>query len=238
NIFTGIINGIDYSVWNPVIDAYIPANYSHNNLSVKLENKKLLVKRFNLPYKENIPVIGMISRLVDQKGFDLLEEIIEHLLKMDLQLIILGSGASKYHKIFTKISKKYPDNIGIRLKFDEKLAHLIEAGSDMFLMPSKYEPCGLNQMFSLKYGTVPVVRKTGGLADTITEFDPESGEGNGFVFEKYASEQLLDAIKRAVKLYGNPRIWKKIMKNGMKQDFSWKASAKQYYKVYEKILKR
>lgn len=238
SIFTGITNGVDYSIWSPEVDAYLPANYSLNSLSGKLDNKKVLAEKFGLPYKENIPVIGMISRLVDQKGFDLLEEIIEPFVKMNLQLVILGTGAPKYHTLFKQLNKKYPDTIGIHLNFNEELAHLIEAGSDMFLMPSKYEPCGLNQMFSLKYGTVPVVRKTGGLADTIIEFDSESGMGNGFVFEDYASGQLLDAIKRAVKLYHEPKIWKKIMKNGMKQDFSWNASAKKYYKVYEKILKR
>ena len=238
NMFTGITNGVDYSTWSPDIDAYIPAKYEYNNLSGKSVNKKALAERFGLPYKENTPVIGMISRLVNQKGFDLLEEIVKPVVKMDMQLVILGTGAPKYHALFTQLNKKYPDNIGICLKFDEELAHLIEAGSDMFLMPSKYEPCGLNQLFSLRYGTVPIVRKTGGLADTITEFNTRSGAGNGFVFEDYSSGELLDAIKRAVESYHKPKIWKKIMKNGMKQDFSWKESAKKYYKVYEKILKK
>ncbi|MFC1477700.1 glycogen synthase GlgA, partial [candidate division KSB1 bacterium] len=236
--FSGILNGVDYCVWDPETDALIPQNYSIRGLSAKVENKKALLEQYGLPFKENVPLIGVISRLSDQKGFDLIEEIKEALFDLDVQLVLLGTGEKKYHKMFQKLAKKYPEKVGVNLTFDNELAHRIEAGSDMFLMPSRYEPCGLNQMFSLKYGTVPVVRKTGGLADTIHEFDPETGKGNGFIFNDYDSRELLNAIKRALKIYKDQKSWTRIMKNGMKQDFSWMAAAKKYYKLYEKILKR
>jgi len=236
--FTGILNGVDYSVWNPENDKLIPYQYSGTNLIPKMENKRELTSQCGLPFNKDIPVIGVISRLADQKGFDLIEKISEKLFKLDIQVILLGTGDSKYHKMFTSLAKKFPEKLCVRLTFDDKLAHLIEAGCDMFLMPSRYEPCGLNQMFSLKYGTVPIVRMTGGLADTITEFSPEKGRGNGFVFENYKSSELLAAIKRALELFKQPKVWKKIMKNGMKQDYSWNSSAKKYYKLYEKILVR
>jgi starch synthase len=168
----------------------------------------------------------------------LLEKIAPDLAKFDVQVVVLGTGEKKYQNLFKELNKKYPDKIGLSLSFDENLAHLIEAGSDMFLMPSRYEPCGLNQLYSLKYGTVPIVRKTGGLSDTIIEFNPEEGTGTGFVFDEYEAMTLLKAIQRAVSLYKDTKLWKKLMRNGMKQDFSWSTSAKQYLKIYEKILKK
>lgn len=236
--FSGIVNGIDYTVWDPETDEKIPVKYTYGKVNLKKENKVELLKRFNLEYKEGVPVLGIVSRLTEQKGFDLLEEIAEDLFKMDIRMVVIGLGERKYQKMFDTLKKKYKGRIGVKFTFDEDLSHLLEAGSDIFLMPSKFEPCGLNQLFSLRYGTVPVVRKVGGLADTITEFDKKTEKGNGFVFTKYASKDFLAAIKRALKLYENPKTWKKILKNGMKQDFSWNSSAKKYSKIYEKILKK
>ncbi|MFC1514055.1 glycogen synthase GlgA [candidate division KSB1 bacterium] len=236
--FIGILNGVDYSVWSPETDKLIPVNYTYGEIAKKLDNKKALLETFGMPFKESIPVIGIVSRLADQKGFDLLESAIDDIIKMKVQLVVLGTGDKKYHTMMETLSKKHPKNIGTMLTFDEKIAHLIEAGSDMFFMPSRYEPCGLNQMFSLKYGTVPIVRSVGGLADTIQEFDPKKNTGNGFCFKEYDAKKMLETIKRAVKLFEDAKTWKKIIKNGMKQDFSWTASAKKYTKLYDRILIR
>jgi len=232
----GIINGIDDEIWNPEKDRLIPFQYNRRNLSGKIENKKELLKRFNIEFNENIPLIGTVSRLADQKGFDLIETILEDLMQMKLQFIILGLGDQKYSKLFQSIYQKYPHKVGFKLGFDNQLAHLIEAGSDMYLMPSRYEPCGLNQLYSLNYGTVPIVRETGGLADTIENFDLNTAAGTGFVFKKYNANELLKVIKKALKIYNKKDIWNKIMQNGMKQDFSWKLSAQKYVKIYQKLL--
>jgi len=234
----GILNGVDYNIWNPAVDTIIAQRYDANSLSKKAGNKKALLAQFNLTYKEGVPVIGVISRLADQKGFDLISEIIDEMMKLDIQFVLLGTGEKKYHDLFVKIQKKYPQKVGIFLGFSDELAHMIEAGCDMFMMPSHYEPCGLNQMYSLKYGTVPIVRATGGLSDTIQEFDPATGNGNGFVFVNYDSKELLKAINRAVATYQNQEVWQKIMKNGMAQDFSWTVSAKKYVNLYEKLMKK
>ncbi len=236
--FQGIINGVDYSIWDPEIDEMIPENYTYGMINKKVENKKALAETFGLNFDPDIPVIGMISRMTEQKGFDLLESAAAKLFEKNIQLVLLGYGDKEYHAKFEKLSKKYSDKFAVKFVYDDELSHLVEAGSDMFLMPSKFEPCGLNQLFSLKYGTVPIVRNTGGLADTIQEFDPVESTGNGFVFDEYEPDAMLNAIERAIDLYKNPKIWKKILKVGMKQDFSWKASAKSYYKIYEKVLKK
>lgn len=233
----GIVNGVDYSVWNPATDSLIPEKYNVNTLPKKAENKKALLHKFGLKYNENTPVIGIISRLADQKGFDLIGDIIPVLMKLDIQMVILGTGEKKYHELFQKIHEKYPEKFGVSISFNEALAHLIEAGSDMFLMPSKYEPCGLNQIYSLKYGTVPIVRATGGLDDTIENIDIEKGTGTGFKFIKYKDTELLKAIKKAVKVYQDSKLWTKIMKNGMSKDFSWEISGKKYLALYKKLLK-
>lgn len=234
----GIINGIDYTVWNPEIDELIPTKYSRQTLTEKKKNKKILLEANDLPFNENIPLIGIISRLADQKGFDLIEECIDDLIKLNVQIVLLGTGDEKYHILFKKIREKYPQKIGINLTFNNQLAHLIEAGSDMFLMPSRYEPCGLNQLYSLKYGTIPIVRATGGLADTIKDFDPRAGQGTGFIFEDYSSKALLSAIKRAINVFQNHRLWQKLMNNAMKQDFSWKTAAEKYVALYKKLLNK
>lgn len=237
-IFTGILNGVDYKVWNPETDKLIPQTYTYANIGKKAENKKALVEKCGFAFDENVPLIGIISRLDDQKGFDILEQAFDEILNMNVQMVVLGVGDKKYHKMLSDFEKKHSGKLSVNLRFDDELAHLIEAGADMFLMPSRYEPCGLNQLFSLKYGTVPIVRKTGGLADTIKEFDPEKGKGNGFVFEEYKSSELLKAVKRALELYKKPKIWKKLIRNGMKQDFSWTVSAKKYSKLYERIINK
>lgn len=235
----GVLNGIDYQEWNPEIDKLIPFNYTPDDLSGKKKNKARLLKLNNLPItKKDIPLIGMISRLADQKGFDLLAQIKEKLMKLNLKFVILGTGEKKYHDLLKNLERRYPKKLKAHLAFDNKLAHLIEAGADMFLMPSRYEPCGLNQLYSLKYGTVPIVRETGGLADTIQDYDPETEDGTGFVFKDYDPEELLTAIKRALKVYQDKKKWKKLMFSGMQKNFSWEASAKKYVQLYKKALEK
>lgn len=232
----GLLNGVDYTVWNPERDSLIPFRYSSKELPLKRENKKSLCKHFGLEYSPEVPIIGIISRLTDQKGFDLIQKIMPELMKEDVQFVLLGSGDKTYQKFFEGIKKKNKHKVGLHFGFSEDLAHFIEAGSDMYLMPSKYEPCGLNQMYSLRYGTIPIVRATGGLADTITEF--KNGKGNGFVFEKYESAELMKAIRRALKLYKNREEWIKLIRLAMAYDFSWLVSAKKYIELYRSIIKK
>lgn len=235
----GIVNGIDYEVWSPEKDRLISYHFGPDDLSGKRKNKELLLKLCNLPLSaKDVPIIGVISRLADQKGFDLLAKISSELLSMDLQMVILGTGDEKYHRLFKELNIKYPHKISVNLRFDDPLAHLIEAGSDMFLMPSRYEPCGLNQLYSLKYGTVPIVRKTGGLADTIEDYDPETGKGTGFVFKNYDATELLNTIKLALQVYQDKKAWSRLMRNGMNKDFSWEASAKKYVELYQKAMQK
>ncbi len=236
NVISGIVNGVDYKIFSPDKDENIYKNYGIRSIEKKLDNKKYLLKEVGLRYRSTAPLIGIISRLADQKGFDLIAEIIDDLLSLNVQLVILGTGEPKYHKLFQEMEAKYPKNMKVILKFDPRVAQLIYAGSDMFLMPSKYEPCGLGQLISLKYGTIPIVRETGGLADTITDFDLakdfEHDKGNGFVFEEYSSKELYKTILSALEVYKNELAWKKIMTNAMKYDYSWKASAVKYEKLY------
>lgn len=234
----GVLNGIDMEVWNPETDRNITANFSAKDLTRKLINKAVLQKENSLPVNSSIPLLGIITRLADQKGLDILAPAMEDLAKMDIQFVLLGTGEEKYHKIFSELGKKYPEKFGMNILFDAKMAQRIYAGSDMFLMPSYFEPCGLGQMISLRYGTVPVVRATGGLADTITNYDPSTGKGNGFVFSDYTSSALLDAISRAIEVFQDRRAWLKLVKEGMKRDFSWEASAKKYISLYKEALKK
>lgn len=231
----GIVNGIDYSIWDPETDKLIPKNYSRRDFSGKLENKKALVESLGLPFDENTAVIGTVSRLTDQKGFDLIAEALEKMFKMNIQYILLGTGDQKYHQLFEKLVKKYPDKLSVNLKFDNKLAHQIEAGCDMFLMPSQFEPCGLNQLYSLKYGTIPIVRATGGLIDTVKNISPDMKKGCGFVFMEYSASAMLHEIRRAIDAFRNKDEWRKLMIRAMQQDFSWQASAEKYEQLYEKI---
>jgi starch synthase len=231
----GILNGVDYKVWNPETDSTIAENYSVADLQGKLGNKKALLQKCDLEFNENIPTMGMISRLVEQKGFDLLVQAIDEIIDMDVQLVILGIGDSKYSEFLKDIQKKYPDQFCFISKFDDELAHLIEAGCDIFLMPSRYEPCGLNQLYSLKYGTIPIVHKTGGLADSVIDYTTNNQKGYGFSFEAYTSNGLTGAIQRAVQEYRNEKEWQKIIKRAMKLDFSWKNAAEKYIKLYNKL---
>ena len=235
----GILNGIDDAVWNPAKDDLLPAKFNPDNHAGKAKCKTALRKKMGLPaVKKDIPIIGIISRLADQKGFDLIAEVADEILALNLQIVILGTGDKKYHDLFTALHEKYPKKIAISLGFDNALAHLIEAGSDMFLMPSRYEPCGLNQMYSLKYGTIPIVRETGGLADTIENANPTKGTGNGFVFRNYDAKELLKTIKFALEVYRDKGVWEIMMLRGMRQDFSWAASAAKYVEVYREAIAR
>jgi starch synthase len=232
----GIMNGIDDKTWNPENDNFIEKKYNSKNLEDKIENKKVLLDKFNLEYKEDVPLIGIISRLYNTKGFDLLKKAFNELMKMDIQMVLLGTGERKYHEFFEEAMMKHQDKFACYLGFDDELAHLIEAGSDMFLMPSKYEPCGLNQMYSLMYGTVPIVRETGGLADTVDRYNEKKDTGNGFAFKSYDAKALVSEVKRAVKIFQNKNKWQKIMKTGMKSNFSWLNSSKNYVDLYKKIV--
>ena len=234
----GILNGVDYSVWNPETDRYLAAKYDAKSLDKKVENKKALCNQFKLPFQAETPLIGMVTRLVEQKGIDLVVDGIDELMKRGIQMVILGTGEEKYQTALKAAAEKYPEQLAVHFKFDEKLAHLIEGGADMFLMPSRFEPCGLNQMYSLKYGTVPIVRETGGLADTVENVDPQTGKGTGFTFQEFSVEAMLDAVDRALGAFQDKATWAKIQKAGMRKDFSWENSAKKYLKVYEKAKKK
>jgi starch synthase len=236
NELTGILNGVDYNVWDPRVDELIPHRYDVRTFEQKVENKKALCTKMGLPFNPRIPVIGMISRLADQKGFDLIGEVFEEILLLDIQLVVLGTGEKRYHTMFEKAAKRSPDKLAVALTFNNDLAHLIEAGSDIFLMPSRYEPCGLNQLYSLRYGTVPVVRATGGLDDTIE--DAATPAGTGFKFQNYTSAEMLHTIRRAVRAFADENLWRRLVKNGMSKDFSWEASAKKYVQLYRSLVKR
>ncbi len=231
----GILNGIDLRVWNPEKDKFIAKKYSVKSLKNKALNKEALAKAFGFKVEEHLPVIGMISHLNDQKGFNLIKKSFTSLMKLPARFVLLGKGDARYETFFKNAAKKHK-NFFCKIGFDEKLAHLIEAGADMFLMPSQYEPCGLNQMYSLTYGTVPIVRSTGGLKDTVEPFNKKKGTGTGFVFSDFETEDLLKAVKDAIKIFTeDPKTWQKIMKKGMKADFSWQKSTKKYISLYKKI---
>ncbi len=231
----GILNGVDYSVWSPENDALIAARYSASDMAGKRTCKKDLLAQFQLPVENlNRPLLGIVSRFADQKGFDLLAEVAAELLDEDLVLVALGTGEAKYEKMFRELAQSFPAKLAVKIGYDNTLAHKIEAGSDMFLMPSRYEPCGLNQIYSLRYGTVPVVRATGGLDDTIEPFDPQNGRGTGFKFEEYTGAALLGAVRQALAAFGNQAAWRRLQTNGMAKDFSWRASADEYARLYER----
>ena len=234
----GILNGIDDELWNPEKDPLIPGNYSRTTLDDKVADKKALLQKYELDASHSDwPLLAMISRIEAQKGFDLVVSILEDLLAKDLYFVLLGSGNKETEAYLRTIIKRHPRKASIRFEFDNGSAHLVEAGADIFLMPSKYEPCGLNQMYSLRYGTVPVVRKTGGLADTIREYDPATGEGTGFVFSDYDPEQFKAAINRALALWPWRTKWRQLMRNGMRLDWSWKESASKYLETYVRLRK-
>jgi starch synthase len=233
----GIVNGVNYEDWNPETDQLIAATYGPKDLKGKEKNKTALMEAFNLDKKmAKAPLLGIISRLADQKGFDLVAEVLPQLMAQQVMVVILGTGEEKYHELLTAEAQKYPGQLGVEIAFDNRLAHLIEAGADIFLMPSLYEPCGLNQMYSMKYGTVPVVRATGGLLDTVTPVDKAKGSGAGFLFTEYSAPAFLKALNQALEAYQDKKLWKKIMLNGMAEDFSWSTSARAYLKLYERLV--
>ena len=235
NTIAGILNAVDYLSWNPETDPHIAAHYSAADLSGKKQCKADLLKEFGLAQDTQLPVVGMVSRFVPQKGFDLVQQVGDRLALEDLILIVLGTGQREYEDMFRRLNKQFPQKIGARIAYDDALAHKIEAGSDIYLMPSHYEPCGLNQIYSMKYGAVPVVRATGGLDDTIEQFDPKTKKGTGFKFREYTVEAMLDSLRAAVALYrSDQNSWQALMRNGMAQDYSWMSSAREYVKVYER----
>ncbi|MCG8607482.1 glycogen synthase GlgA [bacterium] len=229
----GILNGIDTSLWNPKTDHYLQANFSLDSMSNKGKNKMALLESVGLPYVEGVPTIGIVSRLAGQKGFDLLEPIVDRLMELPLQFVVLGVGEEKYQDFFRRCAQRYPKKFSTTIGFDNRLAHLITGGCDIFMMPSSYEPCGLNQMYSLNYGTVPVVRRTGGLADTVKDYHEYYKVGNGFTFNDYTAEALHMTIQRALDLFMDKKVWQEIMRRGMQADFSWKASALSYMDLYQ-----
>jgi len=237
NDLVGIVNGIDTKTWNPSTDQYIKSAYSLKTLNKKQINKDHLQKKFFKNTKPDTLLLGIVSRLAEQKGFDLLEKIFPDLMKENIRFIILGSGDPRYQKLLESTAKKYPDKLGIKIGYDNKLAHQIYAGSDTFLMPSSFEPCGLGQIIAMRYGTIPVVRETGGLKDTVLPFKNKNGKvsGNGFLFKNYEAKEFLKTIHDSLRVYKKKDVWKKLQINGMKKDFSWKKSAKEYIKIYNKL---
>ena len=234
----GILNGVDYGVWSPETDTLIAQTYSIQNLEGKKACKKDLLASFRLPDENlDVPLIGIVSRFADQKGFDLIALIVGELLKENVAIVALGTGQPEYEKLFKGLADKYSARVSVKIGYDNTLAHKIEAGADMFLMPSRYEPCGLSQIYSLRYGTVPVVRATGGLDDTIQNFVPKTQQGTGFKFNEYDGGALLGCIRSALKAYRDPKVWHAIQANGMAKDFSWKTSAAAYVTLYEAAKK-
>jgi len=234
----GILNGVDYGEWNPASDTLIPFHYSDRDLSGKEENKQALMKEMGLDYQFDKPLVGMITRFTYQKGLDLVQQALPGLMSSrEMSLAVLGSGDWEYEQFFHWMHAEFPGRVSFYQGFNNPLAHRIEAGSDLFLMPSRYEPCGLNQMYSLKYGTVPIVRATGGLADSVQHFDPSSGKGTGVVFHDYDANGLTWALNTALDLYANKHAWKKIVYNGMAKNYSWDEQGKIYIERFRRLLK-
>ncbi|MFA6897364.1 MAG: glycogen/starch synthase [Patescibacteria group bacterium] len=235
--FFGIVNGIDYRAYNPETDPGLVAKYNAENFDDKYKNKTFLQKKYGLKVDKDIPLLGMVTRITEQKGFDLLMEIVEPLLRLNLQIIIVGDGDKRYKNFFAKVGRKYPRKMVAYMRFKREDVTQIYAASDMFLMPSRFEPCGLGQLISLRYGSVPIVRETGGLSDTIKNYNPKTGKGNGFTFKTYDSFAFFAAIVRAVETFRYADIWRKIVINGMEESFSWEVPAQKYLALYRKALK-
>ena len=236
---TGILNGADYTQWDPQHDPLIPHHYNAQSLQNKAANKAALQTRVGLPVAADIPVFAIISRLVEQKGVDLLLDSLPELLRHKVQLIMLGNGDHDLESAFSALAAQHPTQVAAQIGFNEELAHFIESGADLFVMPSRFEPCGLNQIYSLRYGTVPIVRRTGGLADTVVDATPETLKNRtatGIVFDEATPSALLTALERALALYKEPTLWQQMVGTGMKQDFSWKHSAKKYLALYQQAI--
>jgi starch synthase len=234
----GILNGVDYGEWHPSRDPHLTAHYSKGNPAGKIACKAALQRAFGLPVRPETPVLAVISRLSPQKGMDLVLDVLDTILALDAQFILLGTGDPPLHTAFEALRARHPARVGLRLDFDEALSHQIEAGADIFLMPSRYEPCGLNQMYSLAYGTIPVVRATGGLDDTIQPYSAETGTGNGFKFADASPEALGASLRQATALFRQPDRWARLVQNAMACDFSWERSAREYEKLYGEIAAR
>ncbi|HVJ05971.1 MAG TPA: glycogen synthase GlgA [Candidatus Saccharimonadales bacterium] len=231
----GILNGVDYNEWNPETDCHIASHFSPDSLDGKKECRRDLLSNFSLDPESTTPVIGIVSRFAAQKGFDLISLAADRLARENVTVVTLGAGDKDYEDLFRRLVRQYPGRFAVKVGYDNELAHKIEAGSDMFLMPSRYEPCGLNQIYSLKYGTVPIVRATGGLDDTIDPFDTRTGKGTGFKFHEYTPEALLTTVRAALACFSKPAEWRKLMLNGMSKDFSWTVAAREYIRIYEKL---
>ncbi|PWT81432.1 MAG: glycogen synthase GlgA [Blastocatellia bacterium] len=237
----GILNGIDVDEWNPASDRFLPAPFTADDMSGKQVAKRELLARYGLATDANAlsrPLIGMVSRMVDQKGFDLIATVTDDIPRFDAGWVVLGSGEARYESLWTDLARRFPDRIGARIGYDEALAHLVEAGADLFLMPSRFEPCGLNQMYSLRYGAVPVVHGVGGLCDTVRDYAPDDPESTGFMFREYTPAAVLVALRRAVSLFYDPERWRALQLTGMRQDNSWDRSAREYVKIYDWVLAR
>jgi starch synthase len=232
----GIVNGADYSVWSPEKDRFTKVNYDASSIEKKKECKKDLIEYAGLDVSVDAPLLGCVTRLVDQKGMDLVAGIMESIVRSGVGFVLLGKGDGHYQRLFQKLAKKYPGNVSFCMEFNDELAHKIEAGCDIFLMPSRYEPCGLNQMYSLRYGTIPVVRATGGLDDAIIDFDEDREKGNGFKFYPADKDALHSAIDRAISCYKDSELWHKLIVQAMSYDFSWTHSAKEYMKLYRRLM--
>ena len=243
DVLFGILNGINVDQWNPADDEHLDCGYDADSVGEgKPRCKAALQEEVGLPVRADVPLAGVIGRLCDQKGFDLLADVIERWgTAGDLQWVVLGTGEPKFHRLFQSLAERHRDRVAVRLEFSGPLSRRIEAGADMFVMPSRYEPCGLNQLYSLRYGTVPVVRETGGLADTITDTTPQTladGTANGFRFQEYSPQALDEAMSRAYDAYRRPQVWSQLVSTGMRQDWSWAHSAKEYVKLYQETIAR
>jgi starch synthase len=237
----GVLNGIDVAEWDPAHDPFLPKPFSLTDLSAKHDAKVAVLGRYGLATDRAAlerPLIGMVSRMVDQKGFDLIAATLEDLARLDAGLVVLGTGEPHYQEMWSTFAARYPDRIGARIGFDESLAHRIEAGADIFLMPSRFEPCGLNQMYSMRYGTVPVVHGVGGLADTVVDYSPGNKEATGFVMVDYTPQALLETLNRALTVFADSVKWLGLQRAGMQQDFSWDRSAREYVKIYQQALRQ
>jgi starch synthase len=238
---TGILNGIDHDEWNPAGDPHLPAPFDAAQLSGKVEAKRALLEAFGFTITDALltrPVVGMVSRMVDQKGLDLIAAVANELPTLPATFVIVGTGEPRYQDMWTALSRAFPERIRAFIGFDERRAHLVEGGADIFLMPSRFEPCGLNQMYSLRYGTVPVVRAVGGLVDTVRPYNPKNGQGTGFLFADHHPRAMMHALGNALAAFPNKKVWTRLQKNGMKADFSWDRSAGEYVKMYKRLRQR
>ena len=236
NDLSGIVNGIDYDVYNPATDPFIFKQYDESSLYLKLDNKTELQNRLGLPVDRNIPMVAIVSRLVEPKGMDLVVRMMDEILQHErIQLVVLGTGEKRYEDWFKGLAWRFPKEVSTNIYFSNELAHRIYASADIFLMPSNYEPCGIGQLIALRYGTIPVVRLTGGLRDTVTQYSKYTNEGNGFTFENYNAHEMMYSLKRAISAHDNYEIWHKIQENAVHSDFSWKNSAKEYEALYEEL---